>query len=96
MATTLNDQDDLILVNVIEELVKQKVNTEIKSFDMCNCEKCKLNACAIALNSLPPHYVTTSKGILFAGVGFSKIDYQANVMVEVAKALVIVKEHPMH
>ncbi len=93
--TTRNDEN-LILVNVLEELVRREVNSEIKSFDMCDCERCRLNACAIALNALPPHYVTTTSGALFASVDTFKFEYQAKILVEVTKALMMVKEKPNH
>ena len=93
--TTKNDET-LILANVLEELVSREVNSQIKSLDMCDCERCRLNACAIALNSLPPHYVTTTSGALFAGVDTFKFEYQAKILVEVMKALMTVKEYPNH
>jgi len=90
------DEDSLILVNVLEELVREKVDSSIKSLDMCQCEKCRLNACAIALNALPAKYVTTTKGALMALLAASNLEYQTSVQVEVIKALNVVKENPMH
>jgi len=90
------DEDSLILVNVLEELVREKVDSSVKSLDMCQCEKCRLNACAIALNALPAKYVTTTKGALMALLAASNLEYQTSVQVEVIKALNVVKENPMH
>ncbi len=84
------------LVNLIEELVKITVNGTISQMDMCACEICRLNACAIALNNLMPHYVTTTKGKLLAKIPVEMINYRTKVLVEVTKALMIVKEHPLH
>ena len=89
-------EDKLILVNIVEELVRAKVSSTIQFIDMCRCEKCQLNACAIALNELPPKYVTTTKGALFAQLGVSGFEDQTAIEVEVMKALKIVKECPMH
>jgi competence protein ComFB len=91
-----NVQFELILENTVEKLVIQKVDDMIKDIDMCRCEKCRLNACAIALNALPPHYVTTTKGALLIGIQASDYGYQANVTVEVMKALMVVKDRPHH
>jgi competence protein ComFB len=93
---TKNDSGEVILVNIMEEIVRQKVTEMIKGFDMCDCMKCRLNACAIALNHLPPHYVTTEKGALFGRLESVEISNQTNITVEVTKALMIVKEHPLH
>lgn len=89
-------EDNLILVNIFEELVKNKVRTIIESIDMCKCEKCQLNACAIALNSLPPKYVTTTKGTLLSQISVSDLNNQTTIEVEVLKALKIVRNCPLH
>lgn len=93
---TKSEQDELMLVNVIEELVKDSINVLIPTMDMCACEICKLNACAIALNNLTPRYVTTTKGKLMAKMPAEIMTYQTQILVEVTKALMTVKAHPLH
>ncbi|MPM00568.1 hypothetical protein SDC9_46795 [bioreactor metagenome] len=93
---TKKDKGELILINIVEEMVKQKVDEMIKDLDMCDCNKCRLNTCAIALNNLPPHYVTTEKGALLGKLEDVEINYQTNLTVEITKALMIVMEHPLH
>ncbi|MCX7614194.1 MAG: late competence development ComFB family protein [Clostridiales bacterium] len=93
---TKNVQGEFILINIVEKKVLDKIDELIKDMDMCKCEKCRFNAAAIALNSLPPHYVTTTTGALLAGIISTEFNYQTNVFVEVMKALMIVKEHPLH
>ena len=93
---TKDEQKQLILTNIIEEMVKQTVNSIIPTMDMCTCEICRLNACAIALNALPAHYVTTTKGSLMARISIERKDYQIQVLVETTKALMMVKKHPLH
>jgi competence protein ComFB len=65
---TKNVEGEKEVVNIIEDMVKLKVSDMIKDFDMCDCDLCRLNACAIALNNLPSHYVTTKKGALLGKV----------------------------
>ena len=89
-------KDDFILVNILEDLVITSVEHAIKEIDMCNCKKCQLNACAIALNALTPKYVTTTRGTLLAEIGLMNSSFQFDVIVQVSKALKIVKEHPFH
>lgn len=57
-----------ILINIMEELVRRAVDSSIQNMDMCSCEICRLNACALALNALEPRYVTTAKGALLAEI----------------------------
>lgn len=93
---TKNDAGKLALVNIVEDMVRQKVSELIGDLDMCHCERCRLNACAIALNNLPSHYVTTQVGALLGELDDVGINYQTNITVEVTKALLVVKEHPLH
>ena len=88
--------DSLVLVNIYEELVKNKVSSIIHTIDMCRCKKCQLNACAIALNTLPAKYVTTTRGSLLAQLAVSSMECQTDVEVAVLKALKTVKECPLH
>lgn len=51
-----------LLVNVTEEIVRGLVNFLLYGNDyqtFCHCEQCKLDVMAIALNALPPRYVTS-------------------------------------
>ena len=93
---TKDEQSKLILINITEELVKDTISSIIPTMNMCNCEICRLNACAIALNVLPPHYVTTTKGRLIVKISTEMRANEIQVLVETTKALMIVKEHPLH
>ena len=93
---TKNDTGELALVNIAEEMVRRRVDELIGDFDMCGCRRCRLNACAIALNKIPSHYVTTEKGALLGELEDIEVHYQTSLTVEVTKALLIVKAHPMH
>ena len=91
-----DNMQELILVNAVEELARQWVDESIEKMNMCNCEKCRLNACAIVLNALTPRYVTTTRGMLFTEIKRLSIEYRVALAEETTKALMIVKEHPMH
>jgi competence protein ComFB len=93
---TKAEQSELLLVNIVEELVRQTVDYLISTMAMCDCNICRLNACAIALNALNPHYVTTTKGALLTRIPSEMKNYQAQILVEATKALMIVKENPLH
>ena len=93
---TKKSNEKPILINIVEYLVKKKVNELIKEIDMCKCDLCRLNACAIALNHLKPHYVTTSRGALLGELNDVTANYIANIVVEVTKSLVHVKNNPHH
>lgn len=89
-------ESEVILVNIVEELVKEKITELMKTFPMCKCKKCYFNACAIALNSLKPQYVTTTKGALLAQLNSFDKAYEIQIMVECTRAMMMVKESPRH
>lgn len=84
------------LFNITEELVKQKVREIMNCVEMCRCEQCFLNACAIALNELSPYYVTTDKGSLLSTLHTVNLEYQTELTVIVTKAVMKVKDNPRH
>ncbi len=90
------EMEKLMLLNIVEDMVRQKVNELIKDMEMCDCSQCRMSASAVALNHLPSHYVTTEKGELLGALEDTSVNYQTNVTVEVVKALQFVKEHPRH
>ena len=93
---TKGKQDEDVLFNVMEEMVRRTVDDKIVTMDMCDCGICRLNACAIALNTLPTLYVTSKRGNLLAQVSGEMLNYKTQVLVETTKALLKVKEHPLH
>lgn len=93
---TRDSQKEMILFNIVEEMVKETIDRIIPTMDMCSCSICRLNACAIALNHLMPHYVTTTKGRELAKISAERMNYQTKVLVETTKALLLVKENPLH
>lgn len=82
--------------NYMEHVIDLKIDAIIKSIDMCNCEKCRLDVKAIALNNLPPRYVVTSKGILYSKLNELELQFEVDVQKEIVKAAMIVKENPRH
>ena len=99
MSETMEKDDydsEIILANIIEEIVKEKVKEMMDTIDMCHCKICYYNACAIALNSLTPYYVTTEKGSLFTKVATVNMQYQTDLTVIVMKAIMKVKDSPQH
>ena len=90
------NDEHIILVNIMEDLVKQQVKDSIKDLGACECETCYLNACAVALNSLKPKYVTTKKGALLSKVNETGLENKTTILVAVTKAVMQVMKYPYH
>lgn len=85
-----------ILVNVMEEFVKDKVRAAFEELEGCLCEECFLDACALALNEIGSKYVTTTKGALLSQITAMEATNNVNILVAVTKAVIKVMEHPRH
>ena len=86
----------VILVNAYDELVKTNVRTLISKMDMCQCEKCYLDVCALVLNQLPPKYVTTPKGTLMAKLPSMSNKKEAELTIMITQCAKMVQGKPMH
>ncbi len=86
------------LHNLLEEEVKfiiKKLLEEDKS--RCSCNKCRLDIAALALNKLEPMYVVTDEGKIYGKVKNNmNIQFNTDVLLEVAKAMDVVKNNPHH
>ncbi len=85
-----------VLVNSTEELVRRHVSEVMAKTDMCRCEKCFLDVCALVYNKGFAHFTTTRKGGLLAKVPDMNRTNHVELMVAVADAVEKVKAHPMH
>lgn len=85
------------LKNIMEDEVKGIVDKLLKDRDdICTCERCKMDIAAIVLNNVKPKYVVTEKGEVFARIDMLAYQYDADITMEVIKAIKIVGENPNH
>jgi competence protein ComFB len=87
---------EYVLVNIAEELVRKKVREMMASYDMCKCEKCYLDVCALVLNQTHSRYYTTEKGKLLQLLDTTNYQFKTDLIVMVLQAMKFVKEHPKH
>ncbi|MEW5921273.1 MAG: late competence development ComFB family protein [Bacillota bacterium] len=85
-----------VMRNLIEEMVLDSVNELLKKEGVCDCEQCRLDVAAIALNSLPPRYVVTAKGASYVKADMLDLQKYIDIIGAVTKAIKLVKEHPRH
>lgn len=85
------------LHNYMENVVISVLNHLLtKKDDICKCEKCKMDIAAIALNNLPAKYVVTEKGELYTKLNEMEIQFEADVVKELVKAIDIVSKSTQH
>lgn len=86
--------DDINVINVMEEVVKDRLEALLKDTDCCKCDTCKGDMLAMALNTLKPKYVNSHKGELFSKIDVTKYQNSVEIDVAVAKAITTVSSSP--
>ncbi len=84
------------LKNYMEDIVFSALESVLNDIQMCTCQLCKMDVAAIALNSLPPKYVVTSKGKLYTKINTLQQQFDVDTLAAITKAAVMVKRNPRH
>ncbi len=81
------------VVNIMELLVSDRLDSVFSKFNCCQCDKCRKDAVAAALNLLPPEYVVAEVDEIDA------LRYKHStkeVSAALVKAILQVRAHPRH
>jgi competence protein ComFB len=88
---------EMQMSNYMEDIIKEKMETILKSMpDACLCERCTLDRLAYALNHMPPKYVVSTKGKLYAKINQLQGQFNVDVVRAVTEAAVKIAETPRH
>ena len=84
------------LKNYMELVVKDAVEQELSSIDeeWAKDERCKLDIMALVLNRLPARYIVTDKGRIMTKIKETEVQFQADILRELVKAIRIVTKNP--
>lgn len=85
------------LKNIMEDLVFEKLEEIMTKLASCQCENCRMDSAAYALNHLPPKYVVSDRGELISRTQYmDKGQYEMDVTMAVINGVSKVMEHPRH
>lgn len=85
------------LQNVMEDIVTWTFENNIHALNLtCHCDKCKLDTIAIALSSLPAHYIVDKKNKTYIKAKYIEKQSEVNVLSELANAAQLVSKNPRH
>jgi competence protein ComFB len=83
--------------NYMEDVVQDELEQLLSERDnICKCNKCKFDMMVWALNRLPPKYVITDRGRFYTKLKEQEIQFKADVVKELTKAIDFVAKHPHH
>ncbi|WCK54245.1 late competence development ComFB family protein [Aneurinibacillus sp. Ricciae_BoGa-3] len=85
------------VINAMENVVKHYFSEfEERQYLKCNCEHCKNDILAIALNQLPSKYVSTAIGEVYMKTLMMDKQVESDVLKEITNAAMIVEKNPHH
>lgn len=81
-----------MISNYMETIVANTLEDELKSnpqkyTDVCRCPECMAIAKCVALNNLPPFYVTSLAGEVFGEYGLKEQQNRSDVLVAIGRGL---------
>lgn len=82
--------------NYMEDLVEELLGEVLNQMDICKCQKCKNDICAIALNNLKPLYVASPKGRVYVKIDMLKQQARADVLAAITQAAKKVAKEVRH
>ncbi|MGI6153648.1 MAG: late competence development ComFB family protein, partial [Christensenellaceae bacterium] len=88
--------EKIIVKNIMEELVEEKLDMMMSSAGVCDCEQCRADVFAYALNHLPPKYIASTSGDVFTRVNTATTQFQADILTAIVQAIDMVSKHPRH
>lgn len=81
----MEDAVEVLLPNILDEYSQ-----------LCTCKRCISDIKAIALNNLPPKYVTTEKGSILSKANMFKTQSEVDVTKALIDAIEKVSQSPRH
>ena len=85
-----------LIRNYMEDCVAMLLDKVINEVDVCKCENCRYDITAIALNSLPPKYVVTTRGQFYAKMDFLHQQFDVDIISAITRATTLVAKNPRH
>ncbi|MGE5308839.1 MAG: late competence development ComFB family protein [Deltaproteobacteria bacterium] len=83
--------------NYMEEVVQDELEQLLSERDdVCKCQRCKYDMMVYALNRLPPKYVITDRGRLYTKLKEQELQFKADVVKELTKAINFISKNPNH
>ncbi|MDA8096974.1 MAG: competence protein ComFB [Desulforudis sp.] len=75
--------------SVLREVMKQDP-------DLCNCQRCREDVMAIALNRLTPRYVARGLGEIYTKASFDQVGGKAQIIAALMHGFKVVGQNPRH
>lgn len=84
-------------INVMEQLLrKQDLDDILGQYNVCTCNRCKADVCALTLTALPSKYVVAADSTVSPVLSYYENRYKISMLTELIKACTRVRDNPRH
>lgn len=87
---------EITYVNVMEVLVEERAGKYMEMFGMCQCDRCKSDVKALALNNLPSKYVVMGKGEFIPRITVYEGRFSTAITAQLLRSCKMVLDSPRH
>lgn len=91
-----HEEHRIMCLNVMQELVEEKVDKYMKMFGLCTCDRCRVDVVALTLTSLPAKYVVVHEHEATPMLTVYEGRYNTAVIAQIMWACRKVLENPRH
>ncbi|MCL2357767.1 MAG: late competence development ComFB family protein [Defluviitaleaceae bacterium] len=85
------------LHNFMEDMIRDKMAAVLSGMpSVCRCERCEMDRLAIALNKMPPKYVVSHEGTMYARVSQLQAQFDVDIVRATTSAAMLVEQNPRH
>ncbi len=85
------------IFNYMETVVEDELERLLSDItDVCKCQKCRMDMMVWTLNRLPPKYVLSDKGRMYTKLTEQDVQFRADVVRELTKAIIHISKNPKH
>lgn len=85
-----------VLKNMMEDAVMQLIDQNLDKKNTCNCQQCRMDIAALALNKLPTRYVVADQGAVYNEEDLRELQEYIDIVGAIKQSIKLVKEHPRH
>ncbi len=82
--------------NMMEEMVDSRLDDFMRTESVCQCERCRADIMALALNNLQPKYIVSVSGEVYTRYDALKAQFQADVITTILCAIAVINKRPRH
>lgn len=83
--------------NYMESMIRDRMPAVLAGMpSVCMCERCDMDRLAYALNKMPPKYVVTPMGKMYAKVAQLQVQFEADIVRAITDAAMLVEQNPNH